>query len=207
MSATKPLSICLFLLLVLLHVNQSCLAQPINLDPDKWAVKLSKNKLNEVNSLGSLMTQLMEADTLRALRFLDSLQASGNAKGYFFRTYFCMVKADFLYARFAGYDKYKDRRSKELQRAGAPNFTYRIQSSLLPIIHFRETFAYIGSRKIDYIIHLFGLKTTECLLIIFLLFILFQYYLYCYHRLAQQKCFKRPVWRNGKPSFLFTIPG
>ena len=115
MPATKTLSVCLFLLLVLLHVNQICLAQPINLDPDKWAVKLSKNELNEVNSLGSLTKQLMEADTLRALRFLDSLQASDNAKGYFFRTYFCMVKAGFLYARFAGYDKYKDRRSKELQ--------------------------------------------------------------------------------------------
>ena len=115
MPATKTLSVCLFLLLVLLHVNQICLAQPINLDPDKWAVKLSKNELNEVNSLGSLTKQLMEADTLRALRFLDSLQASDNAKGYFFRTYFCMVKAGFLYAKFAGYDRYKDRRSKELQ--------------------------------------------------------------------------------------------
>ncbi|HKC35000.1 MAG TPA: tetratricopeptide repeat protein, partial [Chitinophagaceae bacterium] len=87
----------------------------LGLEPDKWAAELSKNRLTEVNSLGSLTNLLIEADSLRALRFLDSLETSDNAKGYFFRTYFCMVKADFLYAKFAGYDKYKDRGSKELQ--------------------------------------------------------------------------------------------
>jgi tetratricopeptide (TPR) repeat protein len=75
---------------------------------------LSKGGLTEVNSMGSLSNQLMEADTLRALRFLDSVEASDNAKGYFFRAHFCMVKAGYLYAKFGGYDKYKDRASKEL---------------------------------------------------------------------------------------------
>jgi DNA-binding CsgD family transcriptional regulator/tetratricopeptide (TPR) repeat protein len=58
---------------------------------------------------------LIEADSVRTVSFLDSLENSPNAKGYFFRTYFSMVKADVLYAKFAGYDKYKDRKAKELQ--------------------------------------------------------------------------------------------
>lgn len=87
----------------------------LGLVPDQWAVQLSKNRLNEVNSLGSLTNLLIAADSLRTLRFLDSLETSRKAKGFWFRTYFSMVKADVLFAKFAGYDKYKDRESKELQ--------------------------------------------------------------------------------------------
>jgi hypothetical protein len=87
----------------------------LGLEPDKWAVELSKGGLTEVNSMGSLSNQLMEADTLRALRFLDSVESSDNAKGYFFTAHFCMVKAKYLYDKFGGYDKYKDRGSKELK--------------------------------------------------------------------------------------------
>jgi len=87
----------------------------VGLDVDKWAVILSKRETNEVNSLGSLTSLLIEADSVRAVNFLDSLEASDKAKGYWFKTFFCMVKADVLYAKFAGYDKYKDRASKELQ--------------------------------------------------------------------------------------------
>jgi tetratricopeptide (TPR) repeat protein/DNA-binding CsgD family transcriptional regulator len=58
---------------------------------------------------------LIKADSLRAFHFLDSLDKSSNAKGYYFRIFFNMVKADFLYAKFAGYDKYKDRRSIALK--------------------------------------------------------------------------------------------
>jgi len=87
----------------------------LGLEPDKWAAKLSENKLNEVNSLGRLIDLLLKTDSVRTLRFLDSLEASDNAKGYYFQTFFCMVKADVLYAKFAGYDKYKDRSSRELK--------------------------------------------------------------------------------------------
>lgn len=108
---------CLIILIIFLPICTIAFAQEklLGLDADKWAFELSQNKLTEVNSLGSLTNQLVETDSLRAIRFLDSLEASDYAKGYFFRTFFCMVKADFLYAKFAGYDKYKDRGSKELQ--------------------------------------------------------------------------------------------
>jgi len=87
----------------------------LGLEPDNWAIELSKGGLTEVNSMGSLSNQLMEADTLRALRVLDSIETSDNAKGYFFRAHFCMVKAKYLHDKFGGYDKYKDRGSKELK--------------------------------------------------------------------------------------------
>ena len=72
------------------------------LEPDAWALSLSNGTLNEVNSLGSLTNLLIQADSLRAFVFLDSVEKSSNAKGYLFRTYFCMVKADFIYAKFGG---------------------------------------------------------------------------------------------------------
>ncbi|WP_297336893.1 tetratricopeptide repeat protein [Algoriphagus sp.] len=83
--------------------------EKIGLEVDKWAVEMSKVELNEVNSLGSLTNQLIESDSIRALSFLDSLENSKMGKGHYFKTYFYMVKAEVIYAKFAGYDKFKDR--------------------------------------------------------------------------------------------------
>lgn len=111
-TSCSPLIILVAFLLFTTHVPAQ---KKLGLDDvDNWSAKLSKNELNEVNSLGSLTNLLIEADSLRAFGFLDSMERSDHAKGYYFRTYFSMVKADYLYAKFAGYDKYKDRRSKEL---------------------------------------------------------------------------------------------
>lgn len=89
--------------------------EKLGLVPDKWAAILSAGSLNETISLGSLYEQLMAGDSLRAFRFLDSIENSANAKGFKFKAYFSMVKADFIYDKFAGYDKYKDRRAPALQ--------------------------------------------------------------------------------------------
>lgn len=116
MTTTHKLIIRLIVLLGVFITSIHSFAQrKLGLEPDKWATELSKGGLTEVNSMGSLTNQLMEADTLRALRFLDSVESSHNAKGYFFRAHFDMVKADFLYAKFGSYDKYKDRGSQELK--------------------------------------------------------------------------------------------
>ena len=104
-----------FLICFLVTHIASPAQKKLGLEPDKWAGILTKNKLNEVNSLGSLTQMLIEADSLRAFHFLDSLDRSSNAKGYYFRIFFNMVKADFLFAKFAGYDKYKDRGSIALK--------------------------------------------------------------------------------------------
>ena len=109
--------ICPFVFLIcFLSIHITAPAQKkLGLEPDQWAILLTKNKLNEVNSLGSLTQMLIEADSIRAFHFLDSLNVHANAKGYYFRIFFNMVKADFLYAKFAGYDKYKDRESIALK--------------------------------------------------------------------------------------------
>lgn len=88
--------------------------EKLGLEVEKWAIELSRNKLTEVNSLGSLMEQLIESDSTRAIQFLDSLERSPDGKGYFFRTFFCMVKAEVIYAKFAGLDKFKDRKVPSL---------------------------------------------------------------------------------------------
>src|SRR4051812_38907326 len=116
MTATRRNTFHTILLLLLLTTVVTASAQrKLGLEPDNWAIELSKGGLTQVNSMGSLSSQLMEADTLRALRFLDSIEHSGNAKGYFFRAHFDMVKASYLYAKFGGYDKYKDRGARELK--------------------------------------------------------------------------------------------
>jgi DNA-binding CsgD family transcriptional regulator/tetratricopeptide (TPR) repeat protein len=97
-----------------MYIITTAQEKPLGMEVDKWADKLSRDKTNEVNSLGALGQLLMGVDSLRAAGFLDSIEASAYAKGHYFRAYFNMTKADYLYARFAGYDKYKNRRSKEL---------------------------------------------------------------------------------------------
>ncbi|MDO8966346.1 tetratricopeptide repeat protein [Algoriphagus sp.] len=106
-----------FLILLFTGTSLSVTAQEpdkLGLEVEKWAVELSKNKLTEVNSLGSLIKQLIESDSIRTIQFLDSLERSPTGKGYFFRTYFCMVKAEVIYAKFAGLDKFKDRKAAPL---------------------------------------------------------------------------------------------
>ena len=113
MTATRRKTFHIILLFGFLSTGIIASAQKrLGLEVDKWAVLLTKGPLNEVNSLGSLTNQLIEVDSLQALRFLDSLEASDKAEGHSFRLLFNMVKADVLYAKFASYDKYKDRGSK-----------------------------------------------------------------------------------------------
>lgn len=99
----------------LLICNVAIAQKKLGLELKEWSTILSEGSFNETNSIGSLTEQLVKTDSVKALHFLDSLEASGSEKGYAFRTYFCMIKADVLYLKFAGYDKYKDREAKALQ--------------------------------------------------------------------------------------------
>jgi len=98
----------LLLLLSFLWLYPDGLAQKLGLEPFKWATELAKAELTEENSMGSLHTQLLQADSSIALKFLDTLERTGQDKGYFFRTHFSMVKAKYLFEQFAGYDRFKD---------------------------------------------------------------------------------------------------
>lgn len=111
---TKSIYQIFMLIGLMLNYTIAPAQKKIGLEPEEWANILSKASFNEVNSLGSLTRQLIKTDSIKALRFLNSLESSKNSKGYFFRTYFCMLKADVFFSKFADYDKYRDRRSKAL---------------------------------------------------------------------------------------------
>ncbi|WP_293016310.1 hypothetical protein, partial [Mongoliibacter sp.] len=88
--------------------------EKLGLDADNWAVELSKVELTELNSLGSLIEQLTAVDSIQMVTFLDTLEKSKKAKGYYFKTYFHMVKAEVLFRKFATYEKFKNRSNPEL---------------------------------------------------------------------------------------------
>lgn len=104
------------LLAACLTIYLACVAQerPLGLEVNNWGKVFSNNKRTEVNSSGRLLELLLETDSLRALSFLDSLESSNYARGYYFRMFFCMLKAEYLYKTFADYNKIRDRTSKEL---------------------------------------------------------------------------------------------
>lgn len=87
---------------------------PLGLEAKAWANELDKRKMSEPNSLRSLTQQLLERDSAWALRFWDTLENIGKSKGYFFKTRFCMTKADYLYKRLEGITKFKDRPTRSL---------------------------------------------------------------------------------------------
>lgn len=89
-------------------------SQPLGLEPKAWATELDKPKMSEPNSLRSLTQQLLEEDSVQALLFWDTLENIGKSKGYYFRTRFCMTKADYLFKRLEGITKFKDRNTKSL---------------------------------------------------------------------------------------------
>ena len=87
--------ICFFFLLFTGFFSPVLAQEPekLGLDPDKWAVELNKTNMDEeVNYLGSLIDQLVEVDSLRAIQFLDSLENSPKAKGHYFKTHFSKLE-------------------------------------------------------------------------------------------------------------------
>lgn len=115
MKTKSNIGFAILLFLSLVFIPPTAFAQKLGLEPDKWAIKLANNKLTEENSLGRLNMLLEKVDSARAFNFLDSLENIGKEKGHFFRLYFNMVKATYLFNRFAGIDKFKDLRAKELE--------------------------------------------------------------------------------------------
>lgn len=115
MKTISAVGIAGLLLLSLIFTPSSGFAQKLGLEPDKWAIELAKGGLTEENSMGSLNLLLEKADSARAFGFLDSCETAGKEKGYFFTAHFNMVKAKYLYDKFAGIDKFKDSRAKQLE--------------------------------------------------------------------------------------------
>lgn len=101
-------------LVLLIGVDLSA-QRKLALEPDNWAIELSKGGLTEINSMGNLNILLTQVDTTRAFGFLDSVEHSVNAKGHFFITHFNMVKATYLDDVLVGKEKFTNRTSAKVQ--------------------------------------------------------------------------------------------
>jgi hypothetical protein len=144
MTATRRI---IFRLIILIGFLPMCIIasaqeRPLGLEVDEWAYRFRYGKTNEVNSLARLLSLLKQVDSIRAFQFLDSVETSKDAKGYNFRAVFCMLKADFIYEKYAGLDKYKDRRAKELQPI--KDQLIKLQADALDAAYHYENDATIG---------------------------------------------------------------
>jgi hypothetical protein len=83
-------------------------AQPANLDPEKWAVELSKKDRGTYDSLTSLTIKLQKVDSIKAFQFLDELAEKGRSKGDHFQTIFNCLKAQIIYYK-SYYEFYQNR--------------------------------------------------------------------------------------------------
>jgi len=72
-------------------------AQPADLDPEKWAVELSKKDLSSYDSLFSLTVRLEKVDSIKTFQFLDELAEKGRSKGDHFKALFNCLKARIIY--------------------------------------------------------------------------------------------------------------
>lgn len=83
-------------------------AQPADLDPEKWAVALSKKNPSAYDSLYNLTLELQQVDSIKAFQFLDELAEKGRSKGDQFKALFNCLKARTIYYK-CYYELYKNR--------------------------------------------------------------------------------------------------
>ena len=86
----------LFIIAFILSI-QFLPAQTADLDPEKWAVELSKKDRGVYDSLFSLAVRLEKVDSIKAFQFLDELAEKGRSKGDHFKALFNCLKARIIY--------------------------------------------------------------------------------------------------------------
>ena len=100
MAATRKISIyCICILFGLLPAYISSFAQSKELDPEKWAVELSKKDRNSYDRLLPLIVELQKLDSLHTFQFLDKLAEKGRSKGDHFQAIFNCLKARMIYEK------------------------------------------------------------------------------------------------------------
>jgi len=78
---------------------QFVFAQPAHaeLDPEKWAVELSKKDRSVYDSLPGLISKLQKIDSLQAFQFIDELAEKRRSKGDPFKAFFNCLKARMIF--------------------------------------------------------------------------------------------------------------
>jgi tetratricopeptide (TPR) repeat protein len=93
MTIAAKIGLFAMLCLQLLQAGNLCNAQSAALDPQQWAVQLSRNDNSGNEAAARLDSTLNYVDSLAAFQFLDRLQKSEGSKGNRFRARFNCVKA------------------------------------------------------------------------------------------------------------------
>ena len=97
----SPISV-LLVLFLFLQANNFCLAQPHQLDPEKWA-----NELSKTDNIQWLDSTLAFGDSATVFQFLDELYEKGKSKGYPFHARFNCLKAAVITTQNVYYVRYQ----------------------------------------------------------------------------------------------------
>ena len=105
----SPISV-LLVLFLFLQANNFCLAQPHQLDPEKWA-----NELSKTDNIQWLDSTLAFGDSATVFQFLNELYEKGKSKGYPFHARFNCLKAAVITTQNVYYVRYQDRMPMDLE--------------------------------------------------------------------------------------------
>ncbi|TMI81490.1 MAG: tetratricopeptide repeat protein [Bacteroidetes bacterium] len=111
MTAIRKFSICcLFILFGLLPGDICSFAQSTELDPEKWAVELSKKDDRKGETVLNLREKLVHTDSAHAFQFIDALEKNGRSSGDHFKARFYCLKAGMISLKNVYYEFYQDRK-------------------------------------------------------------------------------------------------
>src|SRR6187549_3994567 len=111
-------------------------AQTADLDPEKWAVELSKKDRGVYDSLFSLAVRLEKVDSIKAFQFLDELAEKGRSKGDHFKALFNCLKARIIY--FKSYWEFYRNRPTSVNLNLIKQQLMRLHSSAIDIAYREE---------------------------------------------------------------------
>src|SRR6187402_3389109 len=131
-------------------------AQTADLDPEKWAVELSKKDRSAYDSLNGLVLELQKVDSLQAFQFLDELSEKGRSKGDHFQTLFNCVKARIIY--YKSYWEFYQNRPTSVNIDWMKQQLMKLYSSAIDIAYRLEDDMLVGYVSYSYgsVISLFG---------------------------------------------------
>jgi tetratricopeptide (TPR) repeat protein len=131
-------------------------AQTAELDPQKWAVELSKKDRGVYDSLFSLVVRLEKVDSIKAFQFLDELAEKGRSKGDHFQALFNCVKARIIY--YKSYWEFYQNRPTSVNIDWIKQQLMKLYSSAIDIAYRSEDDMLVGYVSYSYgsVISLFG---------------------------------------------------
>jgi DNA-binding CsgD family transcriptional regulator len=89
-------------------------AQSTELDPEKWAVELSKKDYTANENVRELRQIFAATDSAHTFQFIEALEKNGKSRGDHFKARFNCIKAGAIYLKNIYYEFYQDRKPVNL---------------------------------------------------------------------------------------------